>query len=110
MAHSATLNRSQGFFINLQKFIPELKPNNGELKFDTVPNFYLDPQNGPWEVGLTRLSYPSSWYNVHENECWVRLVHTVKEKNTGQFISEHTAEAFLKAGFYPRHYDWTSWA
>jgi hypothetical protein len=34
--------------------------------------------DGAWEIGLAEIQYPHSWYNVKNNEAWLK-VHFYKE-------------------------------
>ena len=50
------------------------------LRHETAKTFDL---KGEWEVGLSEIQFPITWYNLNENESWLHV--TVYDENQ-QFI------------------------
>ena len=52
-------------------------PNNTLTHYTTnLPK--ITDLDGAWEIGLAEIQYPHSWYNVNNNEAWLK-VHFYKE-------------------------------
>lgn len=49
--------------------------------------------HGVWEIGLAEIQYPHSWYNVKNNEAWLK-VHFYKESE----LQKHMV--LLADGYY----------
>lgn len=73
-------------------------PSNSSLEFfpdNTLTHYFtklphpIDLSGGQWEVGLSEIQYPHTWYNIQGEEGWVAIE-----------IDGVVLNAVLRAGFY----------
>ena len=73
-------------------------PSNSSLDYfpdNTLTHYWtklpqaVDLSGGEWEVGLTEIQYPHTWYNIQDGRAWTELN-----------IDGVAYDGVLKAGFY----------
>ena len=69
-------------------------PDNTLTHFTTRLPQMMD-LDGSWKIGLTKIQYPHSWYNINKGDAWVHM-DVLFEVNQ---LQRHTFE--LPAGYYP---------
>lgn len=67
----------------------EYFPENTLTHYCTRLPQAINLTGGQWEVGLTEIQYPHTWYNMQEDEGWVDIT-----------IDDVTYHSVLKAGYY----------
>ena len=68
-------------------------PDNKLTHFSTRLPQMMD-LDGSWEIGLSEIQYPHSWYDIKKGEAWVQ-VDVLFEVNQ---LQRHTFE--LPGGYY----------
>ena len=75
-------------------------PSNSSLETypdNTLTNYKVKLHHtvdltGSWEVGLTEIQYPHTWYNISNDEAWMEIVENPEAA---------LVQLVLKNGFYP---------
>ena len=68
----------------------EFFPENTLTHYLTKLPRPIDLSGGQWEVGLSEIQYPHTWYNIQGEEGWVDIK-----------IDDVVYHAVLRSGYYP---------